>query len=50
MSRGTGARGVQIFPRGKKYTDHYDLIFRPSSGSKTDGDKLPLSEEKEDDD
>ena len=44
--KGTGSRGVQIFPRSKKYTDKYDSIFRPESGSKTKSPDLKDKDEK----
>lgn len=34
MAKGTGSRGVQIFPRGKKWRDNWENIFRPENGSK----------------
>jgi hypothetical protein len=32
--KGTGNRGVQIYPRGQKFRDKYDSIFRPEIRSK----------------
>ena len=50
--KGTGSRGFQQHPRGDKYIDNFDGIFRPSTASNSDDNKLvkSLEEEEEDED
>ena len=47
--KGTGSRGFQMHPRGNKYIDNFDSIFRPSTGSENKiVESLEEDEEEED--
>ena len=47
--KGTGSRGFQQHPRGDKYIDNFDGIFRPSTGSENKiVESLENDEEEED--
>ena len=47
--KGTGSRGFQMHPRGNKYVENFDGIFRPTAGSENKiVESLEEGEEEED--
>lgn len=47
--KGTGSRGFQMHPRGDKFIENFDGIFRPSTGSENKIiESLEKDEEEED--